>query len=150
MAKFDKTYCSQCGGEFGPGDDGFSHCDQHTMPRADIIARRRRQQPIQELERKARKANRWRNFSEESKDLSFARQHAWNMQFRATVIEGSGFPEAHCVQCGGFGREWSEQEKRYLRPVVHSPGCVLAPEPPQVYAGTMFTGAKHGPIGILP
>ncbi len=30
MAKFDRTFCSQCGGEFGPGDEGFSHCDQHT------------------------------------------------------------------------------------------------------------------------
>lgn len=29
MPKFDKTHCSQCGGEFGPGDSGFSHCDQH-------------------------------------------------------------------------------------------------------------------------
>jgi len=29
MAKFDKTYCSQCGAEFGPGDSGYSHCDQH-------------------------------------------------------------------------------------------------------------------------
>ena len=29
MARFDKTYCSQCGGEFGPGDSGYSHCDQH-------------------------------------------------------------------------------------------------------------------------
>jgi hypothetical protein len=24
--RFQKTYCSQCGGEFGPGDEGFSHC----------------------------------------------------------------------------------------------------------------------------
>ena len=30
MPRFDKTYCSQCGGEFGPRDSGFSHCDQHT------------------------------------------------------------------------------------------------------------------------
>lgn len=29
MPRFDKTFCSQCGGEFGPGDGGFSHCDQH-------------------------------------------------------------------------------------------------------------------------
>lgn len=29
MAKFPKTYCSQCGSEFGPGDSGYSHCDQH-------------------------------------------------------------------------------------------------------------------------
>lgn len=27
--RFDKTYCSQCGGEFGPGDEGYSHCKDH-------------------------------------------------------------------------------------------------------------------------
>lgn len=27
--KFPETSCSQCGREFGPGDSGFSHCDQH-------------------------------------------------------------------------------------------------------------------------
>jgi hypothetical protein len=27
--KFDKTFCSQCGQEFGPGDHGFSHCSDH-------------------------------------------------------------------------------------------------------------------------
>ena len=27
--RFDKTYCSQCGKEFGPGDHGFSHCENH-------------------------------------------------------------------------------------------------------------------------
>ena len=27
--KFEKTYCSQCGGEFGPADSGYSHCHQH-------------------------------------------------------------------------------------------------------------------------
>jgi hypothetical protein len=27
--KFDKTFCSQCGGEFGPGDSGYSHCVDH-------------------------------------------------------------------------------------------------------------------------
>lgn len=29
MPKFKETFCSQCGGAFGPGDGGFSHCDQH-------------------------------------------------------------------------------------------------------------------------
>jgi len=29
MPKFQETFCSQCGGAFGPGDSGFSHCDQH-------------------------------------------------------------------------------------------------------------------------
>jgi hypothetical protein len=29
MPRFEKTFCSQCGEEFGPGDSGFSHCDQH-------------------------------------------------------------------------------------------------------------------------
>ncbi len=27
--KFEKTYCSQCGKEFGPGDHGYSHCSDH-------------------------------------------------------------------------------------------------------------------------
>lgn len=27
--RFDKTYCSQCGGEFGPGNHGYSHCEDH-------------------------------------------------------------------------------------------------------------------------
>jgi hypothetical protein len=28
--KFQKTYCSQCGGEFGAGEEGFSSCADHT------------------------------------------------------------------------------------------------------------------------
>lgn len=27
--RFARTYCSQCGGEFGPGNSGFSHCSDH-------------------------------------------------------------------------------------------------------------------------
>ena len=27
--RFAMTYCSQCGSEMGPGDDGFSHCEDH-------------------------------------------------------------------------------------------------------------------------
>jgi len=27
--RFAVTYCSQCGGEFGPGDAGYSHCRDH-------------------------------------------------------------------------------------------------------------------------
>ena len=30
VPKFNKTYCSQCGGQFGPGDHGYSDCRQHT------------------------------------------------------------------------------------------------------------------------
>lgn len=26
---YSKTYCSQCGGEFGPGNSGYSHCEDH-------------------------------------------------------------------------------------------------------------------------
>ena len=29
MARFQKTFCSQCGGTFGPGDSGYSHCIDH-------------------------------------------------------------------------------------------------------------------------
>lgn len=27
--QFQKTYCSQCGGSFGPGNSGYSHCVDH-------------------------------------------------------------------------------------------------------------------------
>lgn len=30
-AKLSKTRCSQCGGEFGPGNSGFSHCSTHRI-----------------------------------------------------------------------------------------------------------------------
>jgi hypothetical protein len=29
MPKFEETFCSQCGQAFGPGNSGYSHCDQH-------------------------------------------------------------------------------------------------------------------------
>ena len=29
MSKFNDTYCSQCGQSFGPGNHGYSHCDNH-------------------------------------------------------------------------------------------------------------------------
>ncbi len=34
--KFPTTYCSQCGGEFGPGDHGYSHCEDHAKPAKKI------------------------------------------------------------------------------------------------------------------
>ena len=34
MSKFANVSCSQCGREFGPGDSGFSHCENHP-PYAD-------------------------------------------------------------------------------------------------------------------
>jgi hypothetical protein len=27
--RFDKTFCSQCGGEFGPANNGYSDCKSH-------------------------------------------------------------------------------------------------------------------------
>jgi hypothetical protein len=38
--KFQKTYCSQCGGEFGAGDEGFSSCADHTKGNRMIDAMR--------------------------------------------------------------------------------------------------------------
>lgn len=29
MARFAQVSCSNCGRNFGPGDNGFSHCEQH-------------------------------------------------------------------------------------------------------------------------
>lgn len=27
--KFDNVYCSRCGATFGPGNAGYSHCEDH-------------------------------------------------------------------------------------------------------------------------
>jgi|688.fasta_scaffold00370_84 hypothetical protein len=27
--RFENVFCSQCGGEFGPGNSGYSHCEDH-------------------------------------------------------------------------------------------------------------------------
>lgn len=32
MMRFENVTCSQCGGDFGPGDSGFSHCEDHWLP----------------------------------------------------------------------------------------------------------------------
>ena len=29
VARFKNVYCSSCGEAFGPGDNGFSHCESH-------------------------------------------------------------------------------------------------------------------------
>lgn len=121
------------------------------MTRAEQIARARRQQPIAELERKARKAGRRCRrglvhgavgFSEEAKDLSFAKHHAWSMSFRAKVFVEGRAPDRFCSSCCGMGTK--------AKPVAHRPNCSLGLTPPQVYAGTMFTGAGPGPKGRLP
>lgn len=41
--KFKRTSCSSCGGEFGPGDSGFSHCDQHDLGQVCAQLRRARE-----------------------------------------------------------------------------------------------------------
>lgn len=37
MPRFEHTYCSQCGREFGPGDHGYSHCHQHGAGGREVI-----------------------------------------------------------------------------------------------------------------
>lgn len=38
VPKFDKVHCSQCGGEFGPRDSGYSHCSDH-LPNTIAVER---------------------------------------------------------------------------------------------------------------
>jgi hypothetical protein len=33
MARYTVTYCSSCGEAFGPGDHGYSHCQNHEARR---------------------------------------------------------------------------------------------------------------------
>ncbi len=38
-ARFEMTYCSQCGNEQGPGDEGFSNCSDHRYKNLRAIAK---------------------------------------------------------------------------------------------------------------
>jgi hypothetical protein len=127
------------------------------MIRAEIIARKRRQQPLSELERKARKAGRRRRnsrggigFSEEAKDFGFAKDHIQSLSFRSEWLRDLGAPQNYCRLCAQFGRDWDDATKRYRVPVQHDARCTLNPVAPEVYAGTIFTGAIAGPVGRLP
>lgn len=37
-ARFGNVHCSQCGGSFGPGNAGFSHCDDHGITQPAAVA----------------------------------------------------------------------------------------------------------------
>jgi carbon storage regulator CsrA len=39
--RFERTHCSQCGKDLGPGDCGTSHCDQHRIEEEEAEARNR-------------------------------------------------------------------------------------------------------------
>lgn len=39
-ARSENVSCSQCGRDFGRGEHGFSHCDQHTGWKRDRMLRR--------------------------------------------------------------------------------------------------------------
>ena len=64
MPKFPETSCSQCGGSFGPGNHGFSHCSQHeyaaaTTPALKTIRLRaiKLHEQIRDAERRASSAS---------------------------------------------------------------------------------------------
>lgn len=35
--RFERTFCSQCGREFGPGDHGYSHCKNHRGAKMSLV-----------------------------------------------------------------------------------------------------------------
>lgn len=43
--RFPDTFCSQCGQSFGPGDNGYSHCEHHQQvePRNEPLIKLRRE-----------------------------------------------------------------------------------------------------------
>lgn len=38
-ARFERTYCAQCGAEFGPGEHGYSHCSDHVRDAREQVRR---------------------------------------------------------------------------------------------------------------
>lgn len=64
------------------------------------------------------------------------------MRFRGEVFVTRGTPDRFCYLCHGFGPKGGR--------VAHKGNCTLGLTPPQVYAGTLFTGAIAKPAGVLP
>lgn len=60
--KFAQTWCSQCGREFGPGNHGFSHCENHAAIDALAAERDALAAKLSKITRHARKAGkaRWK------------------------------------------------------------------------------------------
>jgi len=46
--RFDNVSCSQCGRSFGPGDHGFSHCQDHPGHVQDMVEYKKRMLKIAE------------------------------------------------------------------------------------------------------
>jgi len=55
--KFEITYCSQCGGDFGPGDSGFSRCEDHQYEREGAIKRAKAMKVIEARMAQVQKEN---------------------------------------------------------------------------------------------
>lgn len=95
-----------------------------TAQRRAYIDTSRRSQPLAELARKAAKAKRRRWNTWEATDLFFAESVARDEAARAKFWIGYFCPINFCSLCSEFGRgPWSEQTKRYERPIVHKPRC---------------------------
>lgn len=43
--RFERVYCAQCGGEFGPRDSGYSHCSDHIRDAREQVRRLLERQP---------------------------------------------------------------------------------------------------------
>lgn len=41
MVRFQNVFCSQCGQDFGPGEHGFSHCENHPGWKRDRMLKRK-------------------------------------------------------------------------------------------------------------
>lgn len=48
--RFENVSCSSCGEDFGPGDHGFSHCENH---REETVAKMKRNWALYQAEKAA-------------------------------------------------------------------------------------------------
>jgi len=109
----------------------------------------RRMQPIEELERKARKANRrgWkRTFAGiEGADLSLAKSYRWDFrhgeEMRAAASL-SAWNTHFCGLCHQFGKGWNAETKTYAEPVKHTLRCSMNPVDDGPYPGWAAAGRQ--------
>jgi hypothetical protein len=98
----------------------------NSSQRRAYIDTSRRSLPIDEIERKARKAKGRHGGWAESADLALARSAAWYQRAASAYgILGNWWPINFCSQCSEFGRgKFDKDTGRFERPIAHKPRCI--------------------------
>lgn len=112
--RFLHTYCSQCGGEFGAGDSGFSHCQDHPpfVPRQYTPENPPRCRRPDETAQQYRVAMGWDAPADDTVQCKACCGKGWNDELHAVAGHYSGGEtfRMECEACNGAGKVVPEPE----------------------------------------